>query len=48
MDDTPEDHRSVQSMLSQISFYPFLEFDGKMKSPDWSKLPDFPVASVQG
>jgi hypothetical protein len=41
MDDTPEDHKAVQSVLSQINFYPLSEFDGKMKTSDWSKLPHF-------
>src|SRR5215510_3462613 len=43
MDDTPEDHRAIQPVLSQINFYPLSEFDGKMKSTDWSKLPHFPA-----
>src|SRR5262245_7988187 len=42
MDDTPEDHRAIQSVLSHINFYPLSEFDGKMKVTDWSKLPHFP------
>ena len=28
MDDTPEDHRAIQPVLSQINFYPLSEFDG--------------------
>ena len=43
MDDTPEDHAAIQPALSQIQFYPLSQFDGKMKTKDWSKLPDFPV-----
>jgi hypothetical protein len=42
-DDTPEDTKAVQPALSQIIFYPLSQFDGKMKSTDWSKLPSFPV-----
>jgi hypothetical protein len=38
MNDTPEDHRAVQPVLSQINFYPLSEFDGKTKTTDWSKL----------
>jgi hypothetical protein len=48
LDDTPEDHRAVQSALSQISFYPLSEFDGKMKSTDWSKLPSYPAPPSKG
>jgi hypothetical protein len=38
-DDTPEDKRAVQSVLTNIVMYPLAEFDGQMKSIDWSKLP---------
>ena len=41
MNDTPEDRRAVQPILSQINFYPLSEFDGKTKTTDWSKLPHF-------
>jgi hypothetical protein len=39
MNDTPEDHAAIQPALSQIQFYPLSQFDGKMKTKDWSKLP---------
>jgi len=42
-DDTPEDTRAVQTLISQIKFYPLNRFDGKMKTTDWSKLPYFPI-----
>jgi hypothetical protein len=41
--DTPKDHAAIQPALSQIQFYPLSQFDGKMKTKDWSKLPTFPV-----
>ena len=41
-DDTPEDKAAVQPLLSQIMVYPLTEFDGKMKTKDWHKTPDFP------
>jgi hypothetical protein len=44
-DDTPEDTEAVQPVLSQIMFYPLSQFDGKMKTMDWSTLPHFPVPS---
>jgi hypothetical protein len=48
MDDTLEDHKAIQSVLSQIAFYPLSEFDGKMKTTDWSKLPHFPAPKTSG
>jgi hypothetical protein len=48
MDDTPEDHTAVQTVLSQIGFYPLSQFDGKMKTKDWSKLPHFPAPKPNG
>ena len=43
MDDTAEDRKAIQPVLSQVNFYPLSEFDGKMKIKDWSKLPHFPA-----
>lgn len=43
MNATPEDHAAIQPALRQIQFYPLSQFDGKMKTKDWSKLPTFPV-----
>ena len=48
MEDTPEDHTAVQSVLGQVDFYPLSEFDGKMKTTDWSKLPHFPAPPSSG
>lgn len=47
-DDTAEDKRAVQSLLSQIMVYPLTEFDGKMKTKDWNKTPSFPSAASAG
>jgi hypothetical protein len=44
-DDTAEDKKAVQAPVSQIMMYPLADFDGKMKSKDWSKLPVFPSTS---
>jgi len=41
-DDTPEDKRAVQSVLQQILMYPVSEYDGTMKSRDWSQLQKVP------
>jgi hypothetical protein len=42
-DDTPEDKRAVQSVLTQVMMYPVAEFDGRMKTRDWAKLPLAPA-----
>ena len=47
MDDTAEDRAAIQPVLSQINFYPLSQFDGKMKTKDWSKLPHYPGPQVQ-
>jgi hypothetical protein len=48
MDDTEADHQAIQPVLSQVLFYPLSEFDGKMKTKDWSKLPHFPTPKTTG
>lgn len=48
MDDTPEDHKAIQPVLSQINFYPLSQFDGKMKTTDWSRIPHFPAPPSSG
>jgi hypothetical protein len=48
LDDTAEDRKAIQPVLSQINFYPLSQFDGKMKSKDWTKLPHFPAPTSTG
>jgi hypothetical protein len=48
MEDTPEDHVAVQSVLNRVNFYPLSEFDGRVKTTDWSKLPNIPAPSSSG
>jgi hypothetical protein len=48
MDDTAEDHAAIQPVLSQVVYYPLSEFDGKMKTKDWSRLPHFPAPKSTG
>jgi hypothetical protein len=43
MDDTAEDKKAIQAPLSKVMFYPLSQFDGKMKTTDWSKIPSVPV-----
>ena len=42
-DATPEDTAAVQPLIDQVVMYPLSEFDGKMKTKDYSKSPHFPV-----
>jgi hypothetical protein len=39
MDDTPEDKQAIQGVLQKVMMYPLSEYDGTMKSTDWSKIP---------
>lgn len=39
MDSTAEDKAAIQPVLAQVGVYPLSEFDGKMKSTDWTKTP---------
>jgi hypothetical protein len=48
MDATAEDHQAIQPVISQIDFYPLSQFDGKMKTTDWSKLPHIPAPKPTG
>ncbi|MDR6635486.1 hypothetical protein J2X72_004300 [Phyllobacterium sp. 1468] len=41
-DDTPEDKKAVQPLISQMMVYPVSEYDGKMKSRDWTKFNTYP------
>jgi len=42
-DDTPEDKAAIQPLISQVMVYPLTEYDGKMKTKDWTKSPVFPA-----
>ena len=45
LNDTDEDKRAVLPILSQVMAYPLSQFDGKMKTKDWTKVPSFPTPS---
>ena len=47
-DDTPEDKAAIQSVLNQVMVYPLSEYDGTMKTLDWSKSPSFPAPATAG
>jgi hypothetical protein len=42
MDDTSEDRQAIQPVLGQIMMYPLSEYDGTMKSTDWSQIRRLP------
>jgi hypothetical protein len=42
-DSTPEDTAAVQPVIDQVVMYPLSQFDGEMKTKDYSKSPRFPV-----
>ena len=42
-DATPEDTAAVQPVIDQIVMYPLSQFDGKIKTKDYSKSPHFPA-----
>jgi hypothetical protein len=46
MGDTAEDRKAIQPVLRQIMMYPLAEFDGRMKSIDWSTIAKLPSASM--
>lgn len=43
MDDTDEDRRAIQPVLTDIMMYPLADYDGTMKSTDWAHLPEVPA-----
>ncbi|WP_081881611.1 DUF1254 domain-containing protein [Bosea sp. LC85] len=43
-DDTPDDKRAIQKVLTGIVMYPLAEYDGRMKTMGWSTLPKVPGA----
>ncbi|MBO9706968.1 MAG: DUF1254 domain-containing protein [Caulobacter sp.] len=48
MDDTDEDRAAIQPVINQICAYPLTEFDGQMKTVDWSKAPTIPGPQSKG
>jgi hypothetical protein len=48
MDDTDADRAAIQSVLHQVVVYPLTEFDGQMKTVDWSQLPTIPGPTSAG
>lgn len=48
MDNSAEDRKAIQPVINQIVAYPLTEFDGRMKTKDWSKLPTFQGPKKEG
>jgi hypothetical protein len=48
MDDTEEDRAAIQPLVNQVNAYPLVEFDGTMKTKNWSDFPSYPVPEVEG
>jgi hypothetical protein len=42
-DDTADDRRAIQAPLRQVAMYPLSDYDGTMKSIDWTKVPSGPA-----
>lgn len=47
-DDTPEDKKAIQPVINQVVAYPLKEYDGKMKTVDWSGVPTIPGPKATG
>jgi hypothetical protein len=48
MNDTVQDREAVQPLLNQVVAYPLNQFDGKLKTKDWKKVPNLPAPAIQG
>ncbi len=48
LDDTPEDKKAIQSVLRPMQMYPVAEYDGTMKTTDWSQIKKMPAAAASG
>lgn len=48
LNDTAEDRQAIQPLINQVMVYPVTQFDGKMKTKDWKKVPTFPIPGPQG
>jgi hypothetical protein len=46
--DTDEDRKAIQPVIDQIVVYPLSEFDGEMRTIDWSEAPAIPNLEQRG
>ncbi|MEN2414411.1 DUF1254 domain-containing protein [Flavobacterium mesophilum] len=42
LNNTPEDRKAIQPVINQLMAYPLNEYDGKVKTKEWAKIPSFP------
>src|SRR5262249_38785996 len=47
-DDTPEDKKAIQPVINQVVAYPLKDFTGKMKTIEWSKVPNIQGPASSG
>jgi hypothetical protein len=47
-DDTREDKRAIQTVLQQVVMYPLAEYDGTVKTKDWSQIKKLPPKEASG
>jgi hypothetical protein len=43
LNDTASDRTAIRPLVNQVVVYPLTEFDGKMKTVDYARLPHFPA-----
>ena len=48
MNDTDEDRAAIQPLIDQVVVYPLTDFDGTMKTIDWSEAPSIPAPDQGG
>ena len=48
MNDTDEDRATIQEALNQVVVYPLADFDGEMKTINWSEAPSIPSPDEGG
>ena len=48
MDDTEKDREAIQAVIDRIVAYPLADFDGTMKTTDWSEAPAIPGPKSEG
>jgi hypothetical protein len=46
--DTPEDKKAIQPVINQIVAYPLKDFTGKVRTIEWSKVPNIPGPASSG
>ena len=46
--DDSSDKKAIQPALQQILIYPLSQFDGKMKTKDWTTMPKYPADKSSG